>query len=140
MKKREPVSAIMTENVLTCDLSNPKIGLRDAREILEKNDIRHLPVVHGEELKGIISLTDIHRISFGGNFGQGEVDEAIFDMLSIEQVMSHHPKTVDKSDTIKEVSEMLAEENFHAVPVTENGKLAGIVTTTDVIKYLVDQY
>lgn len=138
MKKREHISKIMTTDMITVDVE--KGDLKEARNLLESNNIRHLPVVHGEELKGIISLTDIHRISFGGNFGQGEVDEAIFDMLSIEQVMSHHPKTIDANDTIKEVAELLAVEEFHAVPVTEEGKLVGIVTTTDLIKYLIEQY
>lgn len=138
MKKREHISKIMTTEMITVDVE--KGDLKEARHLLESNNIRHLPVVHGEDLKGIISLTDIHRISFGGNFGQGEVDEAIFDMLSIEQVMSHHPKTIDANDTVKEVAELLAVEEFHAVPVTEGGKLVGIVTTTDLIKYLIEQY
>lgn len=140
MKKREPVSTIMTESVLTCDLNNPEIGLKDARDILEQNDIRHLPVVHGDNLKGIISMTDIQRISFGGNFGQGEVDDAIFDMLSIERVMSHDVKAVEKDTTIREVAEMLGEGEFNALPVLEDNKLVGIVTTTDLINYLLEQY
>lgn len=138
MKKREAISNIMTKEIIKLDMNNQ--GLKEAREILESNDIRHLPVVQGEDLRGIISLTDIHRISFGGNFGQGEVDEAIFDMLTIEQVMSHHPKTVVPTDTVKDVAELLANEEFHAVPVTEENKLVGIVTTTDLINYLIDQY
>ena len=138
MKKREPVSHIMTKDIIKIDLK--KGNLKEAKDILESNKIRHIPVVQGEDLKGIISLTDIHRISFGGNFGQGEVDEAIFDMLSIEQVMSHHPKTVSPTDTVKDVAELLANEEFHAAPVTEDDKLVGIVTTTDLINYLIDQY
>lgn len=139
MKKREPISAIMTENVLTCDLGqNP--GLREVRDVLEENDIRHIPVVHGNDLKGIISMTDIQRISFGGNFGQGEVDDAIFDMLTVERVMSHNVETVDADTTIKEVAEKLAEGEFNALPITKENKVVGIVTTTDLINYLVDQY
>lgn len=139
MKKRERISAIMTGNVLTCDLKQ-NVGLKEVRDILEKNDIRHMPVVYGDDLKGIISMTDIQRISYGGNFGQGDVDEAIFDMLTVERVMSHNVETVDADDTIKEVAEKLAEGEFNALPVTENDKLVGIVTTTDLINYLVDLY
>jgi len=43
--------------------------------------------------------------------------------------------------TVREVAEVFAEEEFHALPVVnEDNELIGIVTTTDVIKYLIDQY
>ena len=57
-------------------------------------------------------------------------------MLSLEQIMAGNPVTVEASEPIKNVAEMLTEREFHAMPVLENGKLAGIVTTTDVIKFL----
>jgi len=42
--------------------------------------------------------------------------------------------------TIKEVAEILSKKEFHALPVIENDKLVGIVTTTDLINYLLEQY
>jgi CBS domain-containing protein len=102
--------------------------------------IRHLPVIAHGKLAGIISHTDIMRLSFGSMFeGQQSSDEAIFDMLKLEQVMVSNPKTVDPWQSIKDVAEYLTRAEFHALPVVENGKLLGIVTTTDVIRYLVDQ-
>ena len=88
-------------------------------------------------------MTDIHRISFGGNFGddQKEVDTAIFDMLTVEQVMKHEPRSVRPEATIKEVAEQLSVEEFHALPVVDDAeKLVGIVTTTDLVNYLIEQY
>jgi CBS domain-containing protein len=64
-------------------------------------------------------------------------------MLNIGQVMSHKPRVVKASDSIREVAEILAIEEFHALPVVDEhdpSKLVGIVTTTDVIKYMLDQY
>ena len=62
-------------------------------------------------------------------------------MLTIAQVMKNNPKTVTPETQIREVAEMLAEEEFHALPVRDNdGKLEGIVTTTDLMKYLLEQY
>ena len=140
MKKRESISKIMTSQVHKLELG--KANLYDAKEMLEKNHIRHLPVVKGEKLVGMISLTDIHRLSFGANFGddQKEVDTAIFDMLTVEQVMKHHPRTISTESTIKEAAEILSKEEFHALPVEEEGRLAGIVTSTDLINYLIEQY
>lgn len=140
MKRREPVSHIMTKDVKSINLHQG--SLLEAKEIMERNNIRHLPVTSGDKLEGIISLTDIHRISFGGNFGQqAAVDGAIFEMLTIAQVMKNNPKTVTPDTQIREVAEMLAHEEFHALPVVDNnGNLEGIVTTTDLMKFLLEQY
>lgn len=140
MKKREPVSAIMTKNVITVNHTN---GLNDAEKILRDNNIRHVPVVSGDKLIGILSLTDLMRISFVDSYGidgEGAIDTAVYNMLSIEQVMASNPIVVSPDTTIKEVAEILAEKEFHALPVVENEKLVGIVTTTDLIKYLLEQY
>ena len=47
--------------------------------------------------------------------------------------------TVCTSNSIKDVAEILASKEFHALPVVDNNKLVGIVTTTDLIKYLLKQ-
>lgn len=138
MKKREKVSKIMTANVHTVGIHE---DLRQVRDRLQENNIRHLPVVSGDKLVGILSRTDILRLSFGSVFtGQEEADEAIFDMLTIEQVMVNNPRTVQAEDTIQDVAEVFTREEFHALPVVDGEKLVGIVTTTDIIKYLLEQY
>lgn len=139
MKKREKVSNVMTKKVLTINVNN---SLKEANALFSKNNIRHIPVVSGENLIGILSKTDILRISFGNTFGdeQSGSDEAIFDMLSINQVMKHSPETVASEDTLKHAAEILAEREFHALPVVDGEKLVGIITTTDIIKYFLEQY
>ena len=54
--------------------------------------------------------------------------------------MAKTPLTVAADTSIKEVAEILAKQSFHSIPVVENGKLVGLVTTTDLIKYLLEQY
>ncbi len=139
MKQREKVANIMTKDVQTVSVNN---SLQEANALFNKYNIRHIPVVSGDKLIGILSHTDILRISFGNTFGDGQEgsDEAIFDMLSINQVMKHSPVTVSPDDTLKGAAQILAEKEFHALPVTENDKLVGIITTTDIIKYFLDQY
>lgn len=140
MKKRQAVSHIMKKDLWTIDVHQNT--LEEAKSIMEEKHIRHLPVVKGEQLVGILSLTDIHRISFGANYNQAEeVDASIFKRLKIEQVMKSNPSTINAQTTIKEVAEILAKEDFHALPVIdESNKLEGIVTTTDLVNYLIDQY
>jgi CBS domain-containing protein len=139
MKKREPVSHIMTASVITVDKVNH--DLRDVKDIFRREKIRHVPVMEGEKLVGIISKNDINRLSFGAIFeNQDNADEAVLDMLSIDQVMTSNPKVVEPDTMIKDVAEIFAKEDFHSLPVAENGQIKGIVTSTDVIQYLLDQY
>jgi CBS domain-containing protein len=141
MKKKEPVSTIMTRNIHAVQL---KDKLTDAMEIVRKYSVRHVPVLHNKQLVGIISKTDLNRLSFSGLFpGEADTDEAVFDMLTIGQVMSNKPRVVKESDTIYKVAEILSSEEFHALPVVADddaGRLMGIVTTTDVIRYMLEQY
>jgi len=138
MKKREKISTIMTQDVLAVDINDT---LQKVNSIFNKNKIRHLPVTSHCSLVGMISLTDILRISFGNIFGEDQtgVDEAIFDMLSINQVMKHSPVTVSSDQTITEAAQILADREFHALPVTNNKELVGIITTTDLIKYFIHE-
>ena len=138
MKKREPISHIMTKSVVTV---NENDGLRKVVETLRKHTIRHIPILRGKEVIGIISRSDINRLTFGALFeGQDGADEAILDMLTIAQVMTSKPKTISSYTIIRDLAEIFAKEEFHALPVVDNGELKGIVTTTDVLKYFLEQY
>jgi len=138
MKKREPISHIMTKTVVT---ANENDELKTVVEQLRKHVIRHIPIVRGKEVVGIISRTDINRLTFGALFeGQEGADEAILDMLTISQVMTSKPKTVSSDTIIRDLAEIFVKEDFHALPVVDNGQLKGIVTTTDVVKYFLEQY
>ena len=141
MKKREPVSSIMSKNVQAVNIDDK---LDHVAEVIRKYGIRHVPVVKDQQLVGIISKTDINRLTFSSLFtGQEGSDEAVFELLSISQVMSHKPRVVRANESIRDVAEILAVEEFHALPVVDSAdgsKLVGIVTTTDVIKYMLQQY
>ncbi|WP_460945690.1 CBS domain-containing protein [Spirosoma daeguense] len=139
MKRRETVSTIMTTSVFTVNVKN---SLHQVVELLNHHKIRHIPVVNAGEIVGMISKTDVNRLTFGSLFeGQDEADEAVLEMLTIEQVMTHKPRTIVATMTIRDVAKVFAEEEFHALPVVdEENVLIGIVTTTDVINYLLDQY
>ncbi len=138
MKKRESVSAIMTKDVISV---SEKDSLEHVASIFKTKGIRHLPVKSGKKIVGIISRTDINRLTFGALFDNQEgVDAAILEMLNIPQVMSENPRTVTSDTTIREVAEIFSEAEYHSLPVVDNEELKGIVTTTDVIKYMLEQY
>ncbi len=139
MKKRVPISQIMTKNLVTLTTKDDMVK---AEELFKKNNIRHIPVVSGSAIIGMLSYTDLMRISFADAIDEEEhdVDTMVYNMFSIEQVMVKDVVSVSPTTTIKEVAQFLAEKEFHALPVVDEEQLVGIVTTTDLINYLVEQY
>ncbi len=137
MKKRTPVSKIMTSNPISVNATN---DISDVVQIFKERNIHHIPVVSGDQLIGMISKTDIERISFVTGTDEASANTAVYSMLSIDQVMTKQVETVNADDQIRDAAELLARGKYHALPVLEDGSLAGIVTSTDVINYLLEQY
>ncbi|MBT6568872.1 MAG: CBS domain-containing protein [Flavobacteriales bacterium] len=95
------------------------------------------------ELVGILSITDLARISFVDSYDPSNftVDTSVYSLFTLEQIMVRNPKCIPESTTIKEAAEIFRDAEFHALPVVdEENKLTGIVTTTDLIQYLLEQY
>ncbi|MET2983852.1 CBS domain-containing protein [Aureibaculum conchae] len=137
MKNKEPVSKIMTKNVITID-KNEK--LPEADKLLRKYNIRHVPVIENDKIVGMLSLTDLSRISFADNYDDEQsIDDSIYSMLSVAQIMASNPVKVSPDTSIKDVASLLANKEFHALPVVENQQIVGIVTTTDLLNYLVER-
>lgn len=138
MKKKVPVSKIMTTNVVKLNL---KDELTKAEALFKKHKIRHIPVVSGTKIIGMLSYSDLLRISFADAvYDDEEIDAVVYDMFDISQVMTKNIVTINEETTIREAAEILASKEFHALPVEKEGNLVGILTTTDLIKYLLDQY
>ncbi len=139
MKQRTPVTDIMSKHIIALNRTD---DLERAEMLFKRHKIRHIPVVSGDVIIGMLSYTDLLRISFADavDESESEVDTLVYNMFTIEQVMVKNVVTVDVNTTIKEVAQILATREFHALPVTEKGCLVGIVTTTDLINYLIAQY
>jgi CBS domain-containing protein len=89
----------------------------------------------------MLSYTDLLRISFADAvYDDEEIDVVVYDMFDIGQVMTKKIITISEETTIKEAAEILASKEFHALPVVKDGNLTGIITTTDLINYLLKQY
>ena len=139
MIRKAPISTIMTENVITLKKED---NLETAERLFKQHKIRHIPVVTGNVIIGMLSYTDLLRISFADalDLEEEDVETTVYNMFSIEQVMKKNLVTVLPSSSIKDVAVILAEKEFHALPVVQRNKLVGIVTTTDLIKYLLKQF
>lgn len=98
-------------------------------------------MVNGNVIIGMLSYTDLLRISFADAIeDEDDVDTTVYNMFTVEQVMAKKLVSISPETTIKEAAQILASKEFHALPVCEGDLLVGIITTTDLIKYLIDQY
>ncbi len=139
MDERTPISTIMTREVVTLNNTD---SLETAEHLFKTRKIRHVPIVKQAQIIGILSYTDLLRISFADAFSEDthDVDTSVYTLFNIEQVMARNVVSVTSNTTIKQVAEIFAVKEFHALPVVDEGRLTGIVTTTDIIKYLLSQY
>ena len=128
------VRNIMSEKLITL---HPKDKLRKAKDIFNKYRIHHIPVEVMNDIRGILSLGDILYLE---GVVTNSFDEFIknkrLDTLSIDEVMTKKPYTVEADMHLSEALDLMIEKNVNALPVVEDGELVGIVTTYDMMKDL----
>ena len=137
MKRNTPIALIMSRNVIKLNLSD---DLTKAETLFKKHKIRHLPVVDGNIIIGMLSYADLLRISYVDAVDDDaqEVDSTVYNLFTVQQVMSKDLVVVSPETTIKETAQILSKSEFHALPVCEGKFLIGIVTTTDLVAYLAE--
>lgn len=139
MRKNDPVSHLMTKEVITLQLNAP---LSAARKMFEDSGVHHLPVVDGERLVGILTWSDFLRVSFGefGNQDARSLDAVLDHTYKLADVMHASPQTIPVNGTVRDAAQVLSSGNFHSLPVVDGEKLCGLVTSSDLIRYLLEQY
>jgi CBS domain-containing protein len=137
MKRKELVTKIMSTNPVTVHTGNK---LSEARALMAEHKCHHLPVVSGKKLIGILSGTDLLRVSYEYGQSNKAADTVLDHTRSIEDVMQKGPVTISPAGTVREAAEAFSQNWFHALPVVEGDELVGIVTSSDVIQYLLAQY
>ena len=136
MKRNEPISKIMSTDVQTINTTQK---VSDARKIMADGGFHHLPVVSGKKLVGLITASDILGISVEGvGSDQRSMDAYIDHQFSVEGVMKKDLRTIGEGGTIRQAADLLADGDLHALPVIDGENLVGIVTSTDLIRYLRD--
>lgn len=138
MKPLDPVSKIMTSNIIKLNIDDQ---LTKAEDLFKRYKIRHLPVVNGSHIVGMLSYADLQKVSFVNDFDDKPgVEAVVYNFFTIEQVMTQQVMSVFPWTPIKEVAKILSESNFNALPITQDQNLVGIVTTVDLLKYYISQY
>lgn len=133
-----PVSNFMTRKLVTVVPSDP---MTVVKEIFDTQRIHHLPVVKFRTLVGMISKSDFLHFLHGmeSSPAENEKEKSRLANYKVEDVMTTGIASLESTERLNVALQVFAENLFHAIPILENGELAGILTTFDIIKVLVEE-
>ncbi|MCB9627797.1 MAG: CBS domain-containing protein [Sandaracinaceae bacterium] len=124
MKPMPRVARLMTPFPYSIDANADIVS---AWAMMEEHDIRHIPVTRGETVLGVVSERDLWRAQAEGR-----------DDIDMGGLVSSGPYIVEWSASLADVAREMGTRKVGSAVVLRDGRLAGILTTTDVCEYLAD--
>jgi CBS domain-containing protein len=123
---RHEIHRFMTKAPHTISARNT---LAEAHQAMRERGVRHLPVVHGGKLVGVVSQRDLYLLETlrGVDVGRELVEEA----------MSDEPFVVSPDTLLEEVADVMATRKHGSALVVESSTVVGIFTSTDALRALV---
>lgn len=124
----------MTRRVITIARS---ASLRNAWDLMERFRIRHLPVIEGGKISGILSDRDLYRafpsITLIEDIG---LLQKALDGIRVEKMMSRKLVVVEPHATLAHVAGVMNRRKLGCLPVVEKRVVLGIITSTDVLRWV----
>lgn len=112
--------------------------LLDARMVFVRSSFRHLPVLRGKQLVGVVTEHDVRQYTPSTLSGvTPEEYNRILETTPVSRAMTREPISVRPDQPVFEAANILYTQRFGCLPVVEDGELVGIVTTTDMLRLLV---
>ena len=100
-----------------------------AHRVMREHEVRHLPVLDGGRLVGVVSQRDLHLVET-----LRDVDP---ERVTVEEAMTPEPFTVHPEAPLAEIARAMADHKYGSAVVVEDGKVVGIFTTVDALRALV---
>jgi acetoin utilization protein AcuB len=104
--------------------------LAAARALMQEHGIRHLPVMQGDDLVGVLSDRDLNRVL--------AVKRDPPESITVEVAMTADPYAIPPNTPLNVVVREMAERKVGSVVVIERGAILGVLTTTDALNALAD--
>jgi acetoin utilization protein AcuB len=124
------IKQMMTENPVTV---SPDTLVLDAQRIMKEKNIRRLPVVDKGKLVGIVTKTELLETA-------PSVVRGLDDLLSkmrVKEIMRKNPVTVTPETPFEDALRIGQEKKIGSFPVVDDGKLLGITTESDIVRFLI---
>jgi CBS domain-containing protein len=117
---------------------NDKLAIAD--DVMRLGRIRHTPVLddHSDDLVGIVSQRDLFRGALAGALGYGQhAQQKVMDLLVIKDIMATDPVTTTPETLLADAARVMLERKIGCLPVIEDGRLVGILTESDFLRFVV---
>ena len=115
----------------------PEDSLDLANDVISLGRIRHIPVVDAGRLVGLLSERDLMGAAASHVFGlKQKTKSALLKSVLIRDVMKKRVVTVAPETSIKDAAHLMADKKIGCVPVVSEGAIVGLVTTTDILRYV----
>jgi len=117
---------------------SPEDRLLDAELLIRRAGIRHLPVLKDGVLVGLLSERDVRR--YAPSILDSTPDEynRIFEQTLVGTVMTKDVGTIGPEATLAEATDLMYSQHRGCLPVLENGRLVGIITRRDILRFAND--
>ena len=130
------ITTIMTTEPTTVDRSEP---ISAAYGLLQDAPFHHLVVVDGDEPVGVLATSDILRLLYDIDGSDDAALRTYIDhQFTIDDAMTTDVRSLDSDATVRDAAAAFAEGSFHSLVVMDDGQLTGIVTTTDLARFVRD--
>jgi CBS domain-containing protein len=130
------VRDLMTQNPTTLD-RNETLDL--AESIMNLGRIRHLPVIEDGRIVGIVSQRDLFRSALITALGFGrKTTDTLIKTIKIKEIMTKKVVTISPEANIKDAARLMIDKKIGCLPVVEGDRRVGIVTETDMLRYVVE--
>lgn len=133
------VGDLMTKELITLKADD---DLPKADELMRLNRLRHLPVVDGKKLAGLITHRDLLRLQTEllARLGStGDADEEVFIPLSARDLMNEDVATTTSDTPAVDAAKRLLSQRYGCLPVVDGDELVGIITESDFLKWSIEQ-
>jgi CBS domain-containing protein len=126
------VRDIMTRYTET---ASPEETVLQARDRFRAGNFRHLPVVEDDRLLGVVSDRDVLRAA-GPSLGHNEFEPDVGTDIDrpLREIMTRDVVTADPLMSVQEAADTMLQHDVSALPVLDEGRLVGIVTTADLLR------
>lgn len=131
------VKDVMKTQLVTLN-ADSKLGF--AEDIMYLGRIRHLPVVRGDCLVGILTQRDLYKASLTSMLTNWKENKEFLDSIQVSEVMTKNVTTVSPDSTVEDAAQIMIDKKVGCLPVVKDkNKLVGLVTETDVLQYFVNE-